>query len=172
MTTDVMRDRQLADACLKHLTQEESLLVAAREALEKVRGAIARGGPKDLAEALQHQAGVFQAGTVVRDGRQALRQSLATALALPVEECTLQLLTAQLPPDEAEQMSQTRQRLRQLAAEVDRLNHGIAVVSHYQLDFLQHLFGEITGAGQHGGCYGPEGQRRDPVCGSLIELRG
>jgi hypothetical protein len=66
---------------------------------------------------------------------------------------------------------QRRQELHRLAADAEMLGGDIALFSHYFLDFLRRFFVQLTG-GRNSGRYGPEGLRRESVCGSLMQAQG
>ena len=64
-----------------------------------------------------------------------------------------------------------RDRLRQPAAEVDRLNQSNASLLHHCLSFLQQFFADLTGgAGERR--YGRNGAYQEAACGSLLQMRG
>jgi len=150
---------RLAQLSLAHVVREQAQLDATRVALGDVRAALTR-----------HQATVRAAEAVCRD-RAAFRQEAADLLGVPPASVTLDLLVARLPADAAGPVAEARTRLRQQAAEVQRLNDSNASLVYYCLDFLQRFFDRLTGRPRDGR-YGPAGTLAAACGGSLINARG
>lgn len=151
--------------------REQAQLDATRVALGDVRAALLDRDHAALGAALtRHQATVRAAEAVCRD-RAAFRQEAADLLGVPPASVTLDLLVARLPADAAGPVAEARTRLRQQAAEVQRLNDSNASLVYYCLDFLQRFFDRLTGRPRDGR-YGPAGTLAAACGGSLINARG
>lgn len=159
-------------ACLAHMQQEEAMLAETLDSLRQVRAAL-RGGNLDLLkEALDRQGRIARASGELRDRRTSLRREMSSLLGVAPREVTLRSLAARLPPDVAGHLTTCRERLSNMAAEVDHLNRANAALVGQSLDFLGRFLTEITDGDPGGEGYSANGVSRAPVLGSIIEARG
>jgi hypothetical protein len=154
------------------MEQEEAMLGATLESLGQVRAALTHGDLPALNRALESQAHTARAADELRQRRAALRRELAAALGVPPQTVTVEMMAKRLPADAADRLLRYRDRLRSMAADVDRLNRANASLVSQSLDFLQRFLLEITGGGQSGKSYTCCGMPREAECGSMIEARG
>jgi flagellar biosynthesis/type III secretory pathway chaperone len=162
----------LIPAWLDHLAQEEAMLAATLELSRQVRAALIQNNRAGLTEALAQQERAVQPGPELRRERARLREKAAAALGIPADAFTLGKLAPHSTRPLADRLSRFRDRLRQLAQELDQLNRDNAVLVRFNLDFFQQVLVAITGGKPATGCYGPHGNKQTAPLGSLIEARG
>jgi hypothetical protein len=161
----------LARLCLDHVAHEQAQLGAALALLNDVRAALLGRDHAALAGALaRHRATAGGAEETTRRRADFQRQA-ADFLGVPPASVTLDLLAARLPADAAGHVADARARLRQLAADVERLNASNASLLYYCLDFLRRFFDQLTGRPRDGR-YGPAGTPAAAPAASLIDARG
>jgi hypothetical protein len=166
------RAEALAQVYLKHLDEERVVLETTLRALHQIRVALVHGGAMALNRALEEQAEPVRAGARLADRREDLRRELAVLLGIAPEAVTLQGLADLCPPNIRARLLEIRARLHQLAAEVDVVNRGNAVLVNHSLGFLEQLLSGITGSAGSGKRYGPAGAYQQPAWGSLVSARG
>jgi hypothetical protein len=164
-------EASLAELSLSHLKREEAVLTATLTALEENQRALRGGSLEALAAAAAQQAEATRSAEEMKAQRRHFRAQAAALLQVPPEDVTLSALAAHLPPHLAAQLWQSRQRLRQLAGAVDKLNTANAGLLYYCLDFLHRFFRELTGR-RATGRYGPGGKPEAAGCGPLLDFRG
>jgi hypothetical protein len=160
----------LARLCLEHVAREEAQLGATRDAVGAIRDALLGKNQDALAAALERHEEAARRGEELNLRRDAFRRDVARKLGVPHESVTLDLLADRFP-DMAGAIAQSQARLRQLAAEVERLNHSNAALLSYCLDFLQRFFDQLTGTPRVRR-YGPSGALTASSIDSLINARG
>jgi hypothetical protein len=163
-------DESLSLLCLEQLAREEAHLEAALAALQDVRAALLSKDHAALGVALVRHDATARAAAELTAHRDAFRQQAGAALGVPAESVTLDRLAERLP-GAAEPIAAARARLRQQAAEVERLNASNASLLYYCLDFLQRFFERLTGRPRDGR-YGPAGKLAAAAGDSLINARG
>lgn len=156
---------------LAHLSQEEEALLNTLASLRQVRAALRHGDGATLNAALADQANAARSAEERGTQRRDLCQEWAAALCIAPASITLTLLADHLSEEASSQLTHFRDRLTQLATEVDEFNRGNAVLVSHCLDFLQQLLVETAGIGDSPR-YGPSGTQLAAACGSLIEARG
>jgi hypothetical protein len=154
------------------MQQEEAMLAETLDSLKQVRAALRGGGIDLLREALDRQNRLTRAAAELRERRAHLRRDMSAALGISPREVTLMGLAAQLPADVATRLADCRDRLSDMAAEVDRLNRANAALVGQSLDFLERFLTEITDGDRSGAGYGPTGATRVSALGSIFEARG
>jgi hypothetical protein len=161
----------LARLCLDHAADEQAQLEATLAFLQDVRAALLGKDHAALAGVLErHQATARQAAAMA-DRRAAFQREAADVLGVAPEAVTLDLLADRLPADAAGPVADARDRLRRMAAEVERLNTSNATLLYHCLDFFRRFFDRLTGCPRDGR-YGPEGKPAAATGGSLINARG
>jgi hypothetical protein len=163
---------KLSLACVSHMQQEEAMLAETLDSLRQIRSALRDGGLDSLKAALDRQARIAHASAELRDRRADLRRAMSAALGVSPREVTLMNLAARLPRDIAAHLTGCRDRLNDMAAEIDRLNRANAALVGQSLEFLERFLTEITDGDPGGAGYSSSGATREPVLGSLIEARG
>jgi hypothetical protein len=162
----------LALGCLAHLEQEEALLTETVSSLREVRSALLGGDLAALGAALERQSQWAHRAGDLQVRRAALRTNLAAVLGVEPALVTVSMLAGRLPADAGARLASCRQRLTQMATEVDQLNRANVALLHHSLEFLHRFLVEITGGQSHGPSYTAAGTLREATCGSLIEARG
>jgi hypothetical protein len=162
---------ELTRLCLDHLHDEEACWQRVLATLPTVQQALAGGKWTALADTLEAQAQAAQECERVHRARQQLRVRLAEHLQAPAGTLTLEAAAQRLPAPERRQVLVRRDSLRLQAEEAQRRSRACTSLAQYHLDFIQRLFGDLTGGGDVGR-YGPQGTMRPAACGSLIQARG
>lgn len=162
----------LALACLAHMQQEEAMLTETLESLRQVRAALLSGDLDSLKIALERQTRIAHASAELRERRAGLRREMSTVLGVPPRDVTLLRFASGLPRDITDHLIGCRERLRTMAAEVDRVNRANAALVGQSLDFLERFLTEITDGDPGGAGYTARGASREPALGSIIEARG
>ena len=152
--------------------RKRALPSATLTSLHQVRAALVSNNLQALRTALEQQCDIAQAGKDLRCKRDLLRQELAAVTGTASESVTVQMLALCLPGERGDRLERCRQRLRQMATEVDQVNRGNATLVWHCLNFMQGLLVAITGGESTGGRYNAGGQRQEAACGSLIQMRG
>jgi hypothetical protein len=162
----------LVQMCQELATRESAYLEAMLANLETVRSAVTAAEPECLVTALHPARAATAALSDLRQQRQQFRERAGSLLGVPAETVTLGQVANALPAALAEPVRQQRQRLRQLAVEVDRINQANALVIWWRLDFIQQVFAGIPALA----CttrYSPDGGRlQAAACGSLCQEKG
>jgi hypothetical protein len=161
----------LSLACLAHMEQEEAMLGATLDSLRQVRAALLGGDLTALERALDCQVHTARAAGELKMRRVELRKQLGSGLGLDPQSVTLQEVAARVPTDHGQRLARCRERLHQMAAEVDRLNRGNAALVQHSVDFLHQFLVSVTGGEPVGDRYRPSGQIERATCGSLFEGR-
>jgi hypothetical protein len=170
--TESSRDANaLSLACLAHLEQEEAMLGATLDSLKQVRAALVGGDLSALQRAVEYQGHTARAANELKMRRAQLRSQLGAGLGLDPRAVTLQEVSSKLPLANADRIARCRERLHQMAAEVDRLNRGNAALVQYSMDFLHQFLISLTGVDPVGDRYRPSGQIERETCGSVFEGR-
>jgi len=162
---------RLVQLCSAHLDREQAHLETTRELLRKVYAAALASKPQGLADLLERQKSTAEASAGIRAERERFRTEAGNLLGIATQAVTVREIARRLPAGIAQHLLERRRELHGLAVEVEGLGRDIALFSHYFLDFLRRFFIQLTG-GRGSGRYGPEGLRREPVCGSLLQAQG
>jgi hypothetical protein len=139
--------------------------------LREVRTALRHGDTAALNVALAGQASAAGAAEERNARRRDLCWEWAADLEISPESVTLTVLADHLSGEAGSRVTHFRDRLTQLATEVDEFNRGNAALVGHCLDFLQQLLAEAVGVADSPR-YGPRGAQLPATCGSLIEARG
>jgi hypothetical protein len=157
--------------CLAHFEQEEAMLAASLQALRELRRQLLRGDLDGLQQALaQQQQAAGSAADLVRR-RQLLRQRLAAQLGLPLERTTLRTLAEQATGTLRARLLQARQRLLDMAGEIERLSRGNQALVQQSLDLLQKLLGSLSSQTPGSPRYTATGQIEPGSCGHFFQAR-
>lgn len=163
---------RLSLAWLAHLQQEEALLAETLDSLRQVRAALREGALDALKAALDRQAHIAHASVELRERRAAMRREVSEVLGLAERDVTLASLADHLPRELALHVRACRDRLSEMAGEVDRLNRANAALVGQSLEFLERFLLEMTAGDNTGARYSGNGAACEPHMGSLIEARG
>lgn len=158
--------------CRNYLMGEEGVLAPVVAAVREVREVLLHQSTDLLEESLLQLQSCGSAMEAWRPQRARFRQAAAGCLGLAPQTLTLELVLARLPGQEVPQLEAARQRVRELALELDRLCRSNHTLVQYTLDFFQQYFGQVTGGARGSGAYARTGKKTDIVCGSLIQARG
>jgi flagellar biosynthesis/type III secretory pathway chaperone len=159
-------------AFLAHLEDEEKLLEKTVEVLDQARTVLLSGNREAMTQSLQRQARLEQAGAETRRQRLERCGELAAYLGRPADALALDALARQLPAPWGQNLQARRTRLRQLAAKIQDLNRGNAVLLTFSIGLLDQVLVAITGGSAGGKRYSPTGAYRELGCGSLVSARG
>ena len=157
--------------CRALVAREESYLQTVLSALRQVREMLGSGEPEALGDALRQAVEAAAVVTTLRQQRDRFRQVASNVLQVPAANVTLRLVVEHLPPEEAEVISAGRGRLRNLAAAVEQINHGNAVVVWWCLDFIHQVFAQIQGNPIRAR-YSSKGKVQKAVCGPTWQGQG
>jgi hypothetical protein len=176
MTNRTMSDPRhdtstLSLACLAHMEQEEAMLQATLDSLRQVRAALLGRDLAELERAVERQVHTARAAEELRLRRAELRGQLAVRLGIDAQAVTLQKVAARLPGENGERLARCRERLKCMAAEIDRLNRGNAALVQHSLEFLHQFLLNVTGGAAVGDRYQPSGRVDRALCGSVFEGR-
>jgi hypothetical protein len=161
----------LSLTCLAHMEQEEAMLGATLDSLQQVRTALLGGDLSALEQALQSHASTARAADELRLRRGQLRSQLGAALGIEPRKVTLQEVAARLPLQDGQRLMRCRDRLKQMAAQVERLNRGNAALVQHSMEFLHQFLVSVTGGDAVGDRYHASGRVEKPACGSVFEGR-
>jgi adenylosuccinate lyase len=154
------------------MEQEEAMLDSTLRGLREVRSALAQGTVDGLTGVLEHQAKAARAAEELWHRRAQMRLEIASCCGTDPQSATLQMLARRVPGELADRLNSCRSRLKRMAGEIERLNRGNAALVRQSLAFLERLFAGLTGTEAASHTYGPSGQQRSLVCGSIIEGQG
>ena len=157
--------------CAAFVSEEESALTGLLRSVREVRAILLHGGIEELERSWQLQQDCATELDARHRQRAQFRQEAAACLGLPAESIVLERLLEHVPRGEAQALRQARQRLRGLAAEVERVGRGNRILMHYTLDFFQRILLGLTG-GRGSGSYARSGKPLPAASHSLIQARG
>jgi hypothetical protein len=161
----------LAQMCQTLMVQEESRLRACLAVLEQFRKTLASSAP---GAPMQAAANCKEAACLlvqVREQRDQFQQAAANVLKVSPATLTLRMVAEHLPPHDSIVVMQGRQRLRELAEEIDRVNQGNALIVWWCLDFVQRVFAGIQGRAS-AGRYSAGGKVQAGACGPIWQGQG
>ena len=162
---------QLAPMCRALLDREERHLTTTLAALLEFRRLLATseaGGMAQTLEAIQEAASAQGSISLQRDQ---FRHTAGMLLNVDPSAVSLRLIAEHLPGAEAAELMARRLRLRELVANVDRVNHGVALVVWWLLDFVHQVFAGIQG-NPPGARYSPFGKIHAGPGGPLWQGQG
>ena len=128
---------KLATLCIEHLEREEALLDASLKAVQDVRAALLTGQFDDLTEALRGHDQLGENSEAMQRRRDDFQRDAAAELGLAAGEVNVTNLARRLPADARQELTLRRQRLGNLAAEVDRLNRANWGLIRPSLEFFE-----------------------------------
>jgi len=161
----------LSLTCLAHMEQEEAMLSATLDSLQRVRAALLGRDLAALERAVELQAHTERAAQELLVRRAELRVQLGTRLKLNPQTITLKEVAMRLPGEQGLKIARCRDRLHRMAAEIGRLNRGNAALVQHSMDFLHKFLVSVTGGDAVGDRYGSSGGIERATCGSLFEGR-
>ena len=136
---------ELAADCAIHLQCEEQALQEMVEVLQAVRSALQSGDNVKLAEAANAQDKRAKNLNDIRELRNTLRNSIASALGIPEREATVRLLIESVPEAMRITLNEQRSRVAELAREAERLMQGNLLVVLHGMQVLQQIMTCLTG---------------------------
>ncbi len=161
----------IAWTCLSHLEQEEAMLSATLSSVRDIRSALMKGDLDGLAQSLQRQQHTAHAAVELRKTRTRLKEHLAAALGVPLEDVTLRLLAQHTSATVTQRILTSRARLAKVASEVDALNHGNAALVRQSAELLQRFLSSLTGRSTQSARYASSGQLEDGGCDPMFQTR-
>lgn len=162
---------RLVLACLAHFEQEEALLDASLDALRGVRRSLIQGDLSGLDEAMGKQQRVAQTAVDLSEARHRLRRRLADQLGVQVDQMTLRALAERCSGSLRDQLLQARQRLSDMATEIERLNRGNLALMRQSIALLQNLVECLSAEGPGTLRYTATGDIEHGSCGHLLQAR-
>ena len=166
-----MESVNLATLCFEHLEGEEALLDASLKAVQD--GAALLAGQFDhLTEALRGHDQLAEKSEAMQRRRDDFQRKAAAQLGLAAIEVNITTLARRLPADARNELTLRRQRMSNLAAEVDRLNRANWGLIRPSLEFFEQLFAEASGGTSASVRYGPRGRFQRATRDSLVQARG
>ena len=139
-----------AIAVLNHFRREEKALEHLLESARRVRAGLVSGDRDAQQAALREH---LLPPPRLRDSRRYVREQIATALKVPIEEATVLELADRASPTLRDKLLATHQRLVGKLEEIDRLNRANAVLAAYLIDLIQKLIGDPAGTASSAGRY-------------------
>jgi FlgN protein len=161
----------LAEMSLTLIAREESCLQACLAALEQFRKTLASsplGAPMPAVANCKEAACLL---VQVREQRDQFQLAAASVLKVSPAGLTLRMVAEHLPLPDSIVVMRGRQRLRELAEEIDRVNQGNALIIWWCLDFVQRVFAAIQGR-PSAGRYGAGGKVQAGTCGPIWQGQG
>ena len=163
--------QQLVDASLQHLECEARALRALNITLLAVQSALKQHDTADLPALVEQQQQAMSSMGDIRKRRQILRQNLAHALQVPVEEVRISEWASRLPAADRSRVMECRQRVAELADQTSRLaSSNIAAVTQ-GIQLLHEVMSCLTGRGPGDLRYSPQGDRKTGSCRPLFNTR-
>jgi hypothetical protein len=157
--------------CLAHFEQEEAMLAASLEALRAIRQHLLRGDLEGLQQALSQQQQAATTAVELGRRRQLLRARLAAQLGLPVDQVTLRTLADQATGTLRGRLLKSRQRLLDMAADIERLSRGNQALVQQSMELLQKLLGSLCSQGPGTPRYTASGTIEPGSCGHFFQAR-
>lgn len=167
-----MESVNLATLCFEHLEVEEALLDASLKAVQDVRAALLAGQFDHLTEALRGHDHLAEKSEAMQRRRDEFQRKAAAQLGLAAVEVNVTNLARRLPADASQELTLRRQRMSNLAAEVDRLNRANWGLIRPNLEFFEQLFAEAGGGAAASVRYGPRGRFQQATRDCLVQARG
>jgi hypothetical protein len=161
----------LAQLCHERAASELAYLEATLDHLRRVRGALTSTQPDRLAAAVQNAQSAAGAFRGMEAERNRFREQAGALLGMAPHAVTLGKAIDSLPSDLAKPLRELRQRLREMASEMDRVNQANALISWWRLDFLHQVFAGLPGV-MSSGRYSQRGKLQTPTCVPLWQTRG
>jgi len=160
----------LATLCADHLAEEERVLASVLAGLRALQEAFTQGsgGPIEHA-ALRHRDFTKQIDEM-KLRRERMRTELANRLGLARHRVTLSRALEGIA--EPASLMAAAARVRQIADDVVRTNHWLAVHLRIHLGAYERILRDLTGTTSSSGRYGPRGKTEASAYRPLLEIHG
>lgn len=162
----------LAERVQRHLTEEERTLVAVLESVRELHHSLRQLDGDALALALQSETAALREAEGLQRQRQQFRSETASALGLAPQDVTLGALAAKTSGQLQASVVQTRQKLTDMSAEMDRLNRQNAAMIQQSMMLMRGIVGRLTGTVASGESYNAGGVREEAHVGPLVQWGG
>jgi hypothetical protein len=149
----------LALRCLAHLEKEDAMLQASRELVLSTRQALLHRDQQRLQLLFDQQRDTATAAQRLRDARTEIRRQIAACFSIPESRASLRFLAEQASPAQRQRLLNCRQRLHDLAEQVDTLNRGNVALAGQLLALLHGILHRLTGENPQPECYQRSGKR-------------
>jgi hypothetical protein len=162
----------LAELCVSHLREEETLLRAAEPLVLAVKDAFSMRAQEAFVAALtRHQefAGLLSR---LHRLRTAFREALSRQMRVRPEQVTLSLALERVPEPAKRALAADAARIRRMADELAKTNYWISVHLRVHLDAYRRLLRDVTDTAAGSGRYGPAGKTESLDYRPLILIRG
>lgn len=162
----------MAERVKAHLGDEERSLVAVLDAVRELHQSLRQLDSAALQQALQREAAALTNAELLQQRRKKLRLDGATELGLPPREFTLGLLARTSTGELHQAITASRQKLSEMAAEMDRLNRQNHAMAQQSVAIYRGIVGRLTGAAGQGESYNAGGARDEAHVGPLVQWGG
>lgn len=163
---------EMAERVKGHLDDEERSLIAVLDAVRELHQSLRQLDGAALQQALQHESAALMEAEQIQQRRQKLRFDAATELGLPPQEFTLGLLARKSSGELQQSVVASRQKLSEMAAEMDRLNRQNHAMAQQSTSIIRGIVSQLTGTAGHGESYTAGGVRDEAHVGSLVNWGG
>lgn len=162
----------MAERVKVHLDDEERSLVAVLEAVRELHRSLRQLDGAALQQALHMELAALTEAKQLQERRQKLRFDAASELGLSPHEFTLGLLARKSGGELQNSVVASRQKLSEMAAEMDRLNRQNHAMADQSTSIIRGIVSHLTGTAGHGESYNAGGARDEAHVGSLVNWGG
>lgn len=164
--------KSLGERLQRHLCDEETALVTLLDAVRQLHQSLRDLDGEAVAIALQNEISALHEAEGLQVRRQTIRTEVAGELGITPQEFTLGLLVARTTGGLHTTIVESRQRLTEMSAEMERLNRQNSAMIQQSLQLIRDIEGRLTGTAASGESYGADGGREEAHVGSLVQWGG
>ena len=162
----------MAERVKVHLDAEERSLIAVLEAVRELHRSLRQLDGAALQQALQYELAALMDAKQMQERRQKLRFDAANELGLSPHEFTLGMLAKKTSGELQQSVVASRQKLSEMAAEMDRLNRQNHAMADQSTAIIRGIVSHLTGTAGQGESYTAGGVRDEAHVGSLVNYGG
>ncbi|MFO1042533.1 MAG: flagellar export chaperone FlgN [Planctomycetaceae bacterium] len=162
----------MAERVKVHLDAEERSLIAVLEAVRELHRSLRQLDGAALQQALQYELAALMEARQMQERRQKLRFDAANELGLSPHEFTLGMLAKKSSGELQQSVVASRQKLSEMAAEMDRLNRQNHAMADQSTAIIRGIVSHLTGTAGQGESYTAGGVRDEAHVGSLVNYGG
>ncbi len=162
----------MAERVKVHLDAEERSLIAVLEAVRELHRSLRQLDGAALQQALQYELAALMEAKQMQERRQKLRFDAANELGLSPHEFTLGMLAKKTSGELQQSVVASRQKLSEMAAEMDRLNRQNHAMADQSTAIIRGIVSHLTGTAGQGESYTAGGVRDEAHVGSLVNYGG
>jgi len=162
----------MAERVKVHLDAEERSLIAVLEAVRELHRSLRQLDGAALQQALQYELAALMEAKQMQERRQKLRFDAANELGLSPHEFTLGVLAKKTSGELQQSVAASRQKLSEMAAEMDRLNRQNHAMADQSTAIIRGIVSHLTGTAGQGESYTAGGVPDEAHVGSLVNYGG